>query len=368
MGYSRSPFVGKYHWMPEKSGRKYTGVARGWPRNIALSSTEGNISIHQLADIPTTAAEAALSTTELLEEILLFCDQTTLLVAAQRVSKQWLGVINASRRLQQAMFFYPIAPPAKPSVAYPSSPEENADKSTSSHTSKVMASLNPLLVKHFGSVFFDPKGCGGLQTANHFYYELPWWADGRTYDFSETPEMQIELERRRRAFMRSGASWRRMLVSQPAPPALGYEWKERTEVRFWLFVLRGYIDTAPSRPEPASSSLSSAPPSSLSLSQTGLRFGQLYDLVQYHTGHHEYTTLFFRVIWGELELSSREGEVTRTSEELLEETSVIVQFWHADDGRTYQPDDVQDWDWSFRSEDFQMPEDEPVEVFRGPVM
>ncbi|QKX54507.1 uncharacterized protein TRUGW13939_01594 [Talaromyces rugulosus] len=318
--------------------------------------------------MPTAAVEAALSTAELLEAVLLFCDQTTLLVAAQRVSKQWFGVINASRRLQQAMFFYPIVPPAKPSVAYPRSPEEELDKSTNAHARKVVASLNPLLVKHFGSVFFDPKGCGGLQSANHFYFELPWWADGRSNDLSDSPEMQEYLERRHQAFMRSGASWRRMLVSQPAPPALGYGWKERREVRFWLLVWRGYIDKAPGYAESASSSLPSAEPSSLSLSRTGLRFGQLYDLVQYHTGHHEYTTLLFRIVWGQLGLSRLEDEMTRTCEDLLKETSVIVQFWHADDGRTHQPADVEDWDRSFRSEDFQMPDDEPVEVFRGPLM
>lgn len=181
-------------------------------------------------------------------------------------------------------------------------------------------------MKHFRSVFFDPNTYGGLQSANHFYHEIPWYANSRTWDSSESPEMQVKLERRRRAFMQSGASWCRMLVSQPAPPALGYGWKERRDVRFRLLVWRGYIVKSARRLELASSSLPRAKPSPISLSQSGLHFGQLYDLVQYHAGHHEYATLLFRVFWGELRLTIQKDELIRVCEELFKETSVVFQF------------------------------------------
>lgn len=64
------------------------------------------------------AIEAVLLTPELLEIILLHLDMTTLLVSAQRVSRHWLCVIAGSTKLQQALFFKPIAPPVKPSLAY----------------------------------------------------------------------------------------------------------------------------------------------------------------------------------------------------------------------------------------------------------
>lgn len=56
-------------------------------------------------------------------------------------------------------------------------------------------------------------------------------------------------------------------------------------------------------------------------------------------------------------------EMGRTCEDLLKQTGVIVQFWQTDDGGMRQPADVDDWDRSFRSDDFQMPNDEPVEEF-----
>lgn len=89
--------------------------------------------------MPTTTVEAALSTTELLEAILLFSDQMTLLT--QRMRKRWLGVITASRKLQQAMSFYPVIHPAKPLVAYARAPEENADKPSISNLRKIKESL-----------------------------------------------------------------------------------------------------------------------------------------------------------------------------------------------------------------------------------
>ena len=54
-----------------------------------------------------TASNAVLSTTELLESILIRIDAKTLLVAAQRVSKRWHDVIKGSQLLQKKLFLLP---------------------------------------------------------------------------------------------------------------------------------------------------------------------------------------------------------------------------------------------------------------------
>jgi hypothetical protein len=336
----------------------------------------------------TNAANAVFSIPELLEAVLLHVDQTTLLVTAQRVSKHWLGVITASTRLQQALFFKPIAPPVKPALAYSTftkaagsySPpyrnvlprwryDDQKDYPISfwdPYVKEVVASYNPLLVKHFGPVFFNLNGCGDYTRADYFNTHMPWWSDGRD-DKNINDKMKAELACRHRAFIRKGASWRRMLVSQPAPPALGYGWKESGE---YDFLLKGYIDQSPSSlvSSPPSASILQQPPSpppSLALSQIGLRFGILYDLVQYHACYHKYPTVMFRVAWARfIEPATDDSDIC---EELLRETSVIVQFYHVWDYLEREPADPQAWNSTFQSEDFQLPESNIVEIFRRPL-
>ena len=74
-----------------------------------------------------------LAITELLEKILLACDQETLLTTACRVSKHWHSVIQTSVSIQQALFFLPIrASPGKPTLK---------------------PVKNPILEKHFAHLF-----------------------------------------------------------------------------------------------------------------------------------------------------------------------------------------------------------------------
>ena len=59
--------------------------------------------------VPSLATEKVLSTTELLENILLHCTIRDLLINALRVSKQWKSTIDKSIHLQRALFFEPLS-------------------------------------------------------------------------------------------------------------------------------------------------------------------------------------------------------------------------------------------------------------------
>ncbi|SPN97034.1 uncharacterized protein DNG_00550 [Cephalotrichum gorgonifer] len=54
------------------------------------------------------ASQCVFGVTELMEKILLECDQETLLTSACRVSTRWHSVIQTSTLIQQALFFLPI--------------------------------------------------------------------------------------------------------------------------------------------------------------------------------------------------------------------------------------------------------------------
>ncbi|RAQ61530.1 hypothetical protein AFCA_004938 [Aspergillus flavus] len=226
---------------------------------------------------------------------------------------------------------------------------------------EIVNSFNPLLEKHFGSVFFNLNGVGNYHRANYFYTNLDWWVNGRDND-----HMKAELARRHRAFTRSGASWRRMLVSQPAPPALGYGWQEYGD---WTTIYKALITE---NPQPAALSLDPVfpgepvSPQPLPISQTGLRFGLLYDLLQYHAGHHQYPSLYFRLVWGRRYAPLLRDAMEHACRQLLEETSVIVQFFHRNNDLEHEPADVEAWDSAFRSEDFQLPHEQLEVVYRNP--
>ncbi|KAL4941494.1 hypothetical protein BDV06DRAFT_179233 [Aspergillus oleicola] len=241
-----------------------------------------------------------------------------------------------------------MAPPTNPYLAYKTSPDDDPSLYPNAYRREIVASFNPLSRRHFGNVFFDLNGCGDFHRANYFYTDLLWWARGR--GDVEKGKSQEELDRRQKAFTRSGASWRRMLVAQPAQPALGFVWVNTDS---WESIHKGYIDTVTTES------------GSCPILETRLQFGLLYGLVQYHTSHHDYS-LWFRVVWGRpfgYEFMSDSGETTA---ELLRETSVIVQFHHINEPREKEPTDVEAFDREFRCADFRLPDGKVVEVSRRP--
>lgn len=343
-----------------------------------------------------TGMEAVLNTPELLESILLHVDIETLLVSALRVSKTWHAVIEASVRLQQALFFTSVSGPAAATMTSTTPPysweeeaylwkeDESSDESDGeeivwdeldfqnakkSRQNKNLQwpTFNPLLQRQFGSCFFDLSDGGyGYSRRCKSFYHMPWTPRAREVSrkgehdeeiaLAESPPPMLldpndaeEEEELRRRFTRRGASWRRMLVCQPPPPALGYH-------RIFEYP---EVD-----PRDHGMSVSTAV---LHSGDGGLRMGQLYDLVQYHAGHHEFFSLWFRVIW----VRSRPHYVTFHSRnvcrELLEKTKVVVEFYdrndqHLSDDHFSEPPDVQIFDAHFRCDNYQHADFQTVNV------
>ena len=133
-----------------------------------------------MAPSMTPSSDQALGVLELLEAILESLPPKDVLLNAQRVSKYWNAAITASPTLQQTLFFLP-----KPSP----------------NTSEWQ--VNPFLPAPF----------------------WPWfviWSRRAVLPQYDRLEMFGWNNRKGRlAFLRPNASWRRMLVVQPAPERLG---------------------------------------------------------------------------------------------------------------------------------------------------
>lgn len=290
----------------------------------------------------TTPMEAVLSTPELLEAILLHLDMTRLLVSAQRVSKEWLAVIAASSALQEALYFKPVFHPHVPQSSSISSEDDQ------SSAQKITYTQNPLLVKYFGRIFNqDP-----VQGRN--FYELPWgifpWDTHSPINDEE--EMGIEISRWCERFIRAGASWRRMLVSRPAPPGLVYLRKDldiTERGRTIVSHLRGVVDLLPG----------------------GLSIGYLYDFVHHRARHNSSSYLSsVSVTWNELRSTIHSVKMTQRRNELLRFGIIVYEDRHQGIKRDTQIVPMMDsWDGYFQCEEFQAVEVdmvvEQVDVWEG---
>ncbi|KAH8647181.1 hypothetical protein BX600DRAFT_476287 [Xylariales sp. PMI_506] len=114
------------------------------------------------------------TTVELLEAILIHLDIRCLLTSALRVCRQWRDLIQGSKQLQKALFF------------------ECEEKLADSHE----ITFNPLLVELF-PLLFDFAGTPNPRGFNDLAIEA------------------LPIGRRRAAFYRLDASWRRMHMRQP---------------------------------------------------------------------------------------------------------------------------------------------------------
>lgn len=139
---------------------------------------------------------------ELLELILLHLDMKKLLVSASRVCRYWATTIADSPKIQQALFFQPV------SSAGAGRPES--------------FTFNPLLVEKFGRCFFDIEGKYTYSRRAYSFLRLPWAPEGAIAKQGPPGSLTLEKSKRLEILTRSSSSWRRMLVSQPPPPSLGY--------------------------------------------------------------------------------------------------------------------------------------------------
>jgi len=317
------------------------------------------------ASTPRSAMESVLRTPELLEAILLQVDMTTLLTSALRVDRNWHDLMTTSPAIQQNLFFKsgPL-PPSRTTLPSPGIVQDHRhrddfyDKDCPNRNNWPV--INPLLEKKFGRLFFDTGSARWLFSAASIFNRMPWsrraialaLAESRTeeVDWSDEglgPQALLEEKEARRRFTRSGASWRRMLVSQPPPLSLGY-WRKDMDPepgnRYLNLPRSDFLFTAFVKPR----TLTSAP----QLGE-GLRMGELYDIVQYRAGHHERNTVYFSVVWCHTRGSSMKQVLGRITEKMLEQTILVVEFYHANERIDHEPRNVEAFDAAFRCDDFQ---------------
>lgn len=132
--------------------------------------------------------DQALNIPGIFELILLSLPARSLLTTAPLVCRHWRDFIASSTRLQQELFFQPVSSPRGPD----------------SHLA--LPRFNPLLEELFPGFFeirhgqtFNIRRGGRGQTS---YCTSPGWS-------------RLAIVKQPRAFVRSGASWRRMLPRQP---------------------------------------------------------------------------------------------------------------------------------------------------------
>ncbi|KAH6687162.1 hypothetical protein F5X68DRAFT_261400 [Plectosphaerella plurivora] len=223
---------------------------------------------------------------EILEFIFLYLDMADLLVSVNRVSRLWHHVVNGPPSLRQILHFDPI------SMQGLSGPME--EDGTTPRPELVQ---NALLAANFGPRFFKsprPPVAGMRWT--------PW-------DSGSSCSTPADV---RQAFSRSGASWRRMLVSQPPPPRLSCVCNPLI-YRIFCIQTRHVVQKTEMK----------------SIDSAGLRMGQLYDFIQYRVppSHSKNRLPLPIVYWNHIpDDEPDEADMART---LLKESGLIVFFFIA---------------------------------------
>ncbi|KAJ6438842.1 reverse transcriptase domain protein [Purpureocillium lavendulum] len=245
------------------------------------------------------ATASVLRTTELLELILLHLDLKSRIASAPRVSRFWSETLNHSPMLRKASFF-------------------EADHSLETEPGE-RPYINPLLREAFGDQFFNLSDCHAdkypFRRAEYFW-KLPWSPQALPCLKARTGSvLNVDPSCRQRSFTRAGASWRRMLVSQPPPPFLGFTWLDS-----FIITAAGYrclVDfVAP--PQKDAGGI-----------DAGVTMGQLYDTVQSLTMQQQKPGLFFRVRWDLTceRLSSEGASAAGEGEGARESTNLVAEFW-----------------------------------------
>lgn len=152
-----------------------------------------NIRDHKMA----SATQNVLQTPELFVHILLQLDQRSLLTTAQRVNQHWHQTVKHTPIIQEALFFKSRGASTKA-----------ARRQQEKHAPQFPGVFNPVLVELFPDWFIG--NTNGAPTGSTAIAKVSRESFGRL----RLGKLK-SYERRREAFLRPGASWRRMLVQQP---------------------------------------------------------------------------------------------------------------------------------------------------------
>jgi hypothetical protein len=207
----------------------------------------------------TPASHAVFATAELLEAILLHLESRDLLVAAQRVCRTWCELVKTSFRLQEVLF---LREPTSSSLSRRLSPRSSRLALQPSGTTSppsprpgpgpgpgpalqphTQRQFHPLLLSAFGPLFrpgLDPSAlCSRALATNKTTNKTTtnssssstqahggyWMLGMQGMEALDLPIADCNGGRKRsrhQAFVRRGASWRRMQVAQPPVVRVGF--------------------------------------------------------------------------------------------------------------------------------------------------
>lgn len=330
---------------------------------------------------------------KLVEKILSYTDFHTVLVAGHRVNKLWYLIIFESDMLRQMMFIKPLATPGlQPfEAARGWSPEEIPEAmrhvTRGGDVSKGGRVFNPLLVEKFGPVFFDFGEHSNRFRRCEYFYRMPWV--NNTYDVVhigdkhglqdvlqlKAPEHGLESQslklrlkaaaearaddrEHRRRFTRRGASWRRMLVTQPPPPHLislfydpippkelarDKEGNQRWEIKECIGV--GLPEDIPwdenrssewnARRRARMEQKAQATPAILQRRIDEARMGHFYDCVAVLGGNSYKNGRFFRILWAQPTAPLTRENVAEARTKVLAEYGFVLELHDQDYALTY---------------------------------
>ncbi|KAH6607373.1 f-box domain-containing [Trichoderma cornu-damae] len=314
---------------------------------VSLSHQPSLVNMQCSPPRPTSnrATQKALRTPELLENIFLRLDMPTLLVSIQRVNKAWKQVVDGSLALQRKLYFKP-----DPNARRGRHPQWKWTKDSR----EIFPVLNTLLLRRFGSCFFNFGGVYGWLRRAESFYEHRWTPNhhrlkkvetlfGRHMVYKSmgpeepTPLEKLQAVKDRERFTRAGASWRRMLVSQPPIPDFCAMMFEPL-----------HHDPRPQKME--TSTIGSDDP------EGGLRMGQLYDFVQDRACNHPLDSLWFRVTWFEPHGPFTSDLCEETADKMFARTDCVVEMFNKNDHFPgYHPPDppnAKEFDQVFKCDDF----------------
>jgi hypothetical protein len=214
-----------------------------------------------------SARERVLNTPELICLILLNLDQRTILTVVQKVCKAWLYQIQ-SAPLQQHLFLRPSRAPQRPGPRI----------------------LNPLLIKAFPAWFRTfSAALDGKVDPSELYINPQAMVQFQGSDL-------YALRGPKNPFLRKGATWLRMQVSDPPTTNVVFH-------NIFIDLPSGNEDSAESK-----------------VYHAGLQMGDLYfsTLRSLHTGR--YGTGYFQVVW------PQEGRIRRKHS--VDALTRISRYWH----------------------------------------